>query len=128
MTFDAREATAAAEANYAPFQFIGLDGEAYYLPHPMMVNPGLARRAQAGEITNDQLLAELAPDAAKAIEAMLPVVQRDLVKAWRAAVDPDMEALGKELEPPSPTQPSGARSKPSSRSGVKTSGPSRSGE
>ena len=128
MTFDAREATAAAEANYAPFRFIGLDGETYSLPHPLMVDPGLARRAQAGEITNDQLLAELAPDAAKAIEAMLPVVQRDLVQAWRDAVDPDMEALGKELEPPSPTQPSEERSKPSSRSGAKISGPSRSGE
>lgn len=127
MTFDAREATAAAEAAYAPFQFIGLDGEAYYLPHPMMVDPGLARRAQAGEITNDQLLAELAPDAAQAIEQMLPVVQRELVKAWRAAVDPDVEALGKESPPPSPTPPSAERSSRSSRSGGKTSGRSPSG-
>ncbi len=128
MTFDAREATAAAEAAYAPFQFIGLDGEAYYLPHPMMVDPGLAKRAAAGEISNEELLAELAPDAVKAIDQMLPVVQRDLVKAWRAAVEPSVEELGKESTPPSETPPSAGRSKRTSRSVGKTSGRSPSGE
>lgn len=128
MTFDAREATAAAEAAYAPFQFIGLDGEAYYLPHPMMVDPGVTKRVQSGEIANEDVLAIIAPDAKDAIEAMLPVVQTELVKAWRAQMEPEVEALGKGLAPPSPTPPSAGRSKRSSRSGGKTSGPSPSGE
>ena len=127
MTFDAREATAAAEAAYPPFHFIGLDGADYYLPNPMMVDPGLAKQAQSGEITSDQLLEALAPESFLAIQAMKPAVQRELVTAWRAAISPDLEALGKELAPPSPTPASAAPSKPSSRSGGKTSGPSPSG-
>lgn len=127
MTFDAREATAAAEAAYPPFHFIGLDGADYYLPHPLLVDPGLAKQAQAGQITSDQLLAALAPDSYLAIQAMVPAVQRELVTAWRANITPDLEALGKEPAPPSPTPASAAPSRPSSRSGGKTSGTSRSG-
>lgn len=127
MSFDARAAAKAAEANYPPFQFIGMDGEAYYLPHPMMVDPGLVRRAQAGDITNDEMLRAMAPEAAAAIDQMMPVVQRQLVTAWRAAVDPSLEELGKELEQSSPTRRSGEPSKPISQPAASTSGSGRSG-
>ena len=127
MTFDAREATAAAEAAYPPFEFIGLDGEAYHLPHPLMVDPALVRKVNAGTITTDEMLAQLSPGAAAAIEAMKPVVQQQLVKAWREAIDPEVAELGKELQQLSPTQTSAPPSKPSSRSVGKTSGASPSG-
>ena len=128
MTFDAREATAAAEAAYPPFPFIGMDGTTYHLPHPLTMKASLAKQAQAGLISFDDITAEIAPEAAAALDEMSVAAQRALVKAWRESIDPDVAPLGKELRPSSPTQKSGGPSKRTSRSVGKTSGRSPSGE
>lgn len=128
MPFDAREATAAAEAAYPPFHFIGLDGADYYLPHPMLVPIELSQRAQSGQITGDQLLVELAPEAATAIFKLGPDVHVQLLKAWQSEINPQLEELGKELGLPSPTPTSGPPSNRSSLRAARTSGHSPSGE
>ena len=127
MTFDAREATRAAEAEYPPYEFIDLEGNTHRLPHPLMVESGLARRAQAGDITTAEMIEELAPGAGAAIDAMRPAVQRALLADWRASVGAELEELGKELEPSSETPGSEPASKPISPPAVSASGSGRSG-
>lgn len=127
MTFDAREATRAAEAEYPPYEFIDLEGLTHRLPHPLMVDPGLARRAQAGEIDGADMIRELSPGAAEAIDNMAPAVQRALLADWRASMGAELEELGKELEPSSETPDSEPALKPTSPREGSTSGRTRSG-
>ncbi len=126
MTFDAREATRAAEATYKPWPFIGLDGETYYLPHPLMIPPGLVKRAQAGEISNEELVEAIAgTETAAALDAMPGGVQAELIRAWRADKNDELAQLGKELTPSSATTDTGVPSRPISPSegSTSTSGP-----
>ena len=127
MAFDVREATAAAEATYPRFEIIDADGTVYYLPHPLMVNPGLAKKVQAGEITQTEALESMAPGVGAVLDRLEPAVLAMLLKEWRATVDDDVESLGKELEPLSAIPNSGPQPKRTSQRVASTSGKSRSG-
>jgi len=126
--FDARTAATAAAAKYKPWPFVGLDGETYELPHMLMVDAGLQRQVQAGEINQDQFLETVAPKAWAAIQVMPVGVQLELIRAWQAEAMEVVDEAGKELLPPSEPNRSARRSKPTSRPAAGTSGPSRSGK
>lgn len=128
MAFDARaRAQELVTEKYPPFEFIGMDGEQYHFPHPMMVPGDIAAAAQAGEITADEFLAKLVPGAWEAVEAMPPGVQAELMAEWQATVDEQVTEQGKERSPSSGQNRAARRSKPTSRPAAKKSGASRSG-
>lgn len=126
--FDARRAVEAAEAKYKPWPFVGLDGKTYELPHMLMVDAGLQRQVQAGEIDQDQFLQAVAPDAWAAIQEMPVGVQLELVREWQGEAKAEVDELGKELSPPSAPNRAARRSKPTSPPAAGTSGPSSSGK
>lgn len=127
MVFDARAAAESAEAKYKPWPFVGLDGETYELPNMLMVDAGMQRQVQAGEITQDEFLEQVAPEAWKAIQAMPLGVQFELVREWQGQIAGEVDEVGKELSPPSASNRAARRSKGTSARAAKTSGPSRSG-
>lgn len=131
MTFDAREARAKAVEIYRPFDFIGLDGEAYELPHVKMVDPGLTKALQSDDPDErDQGMDQLAPAAWAAIQAMEPAVQVMLVEAWQehSGLSDDEDDPGKGQEQSSGPNRAARRSKRTSPSGASTSTRSRSGK
>lgn len=93
--FDARVETAAAEAAYPPFPFIGLDGSEHYLPHPLMMSPEETKVLQEIEADPDrqstEFLERFYPTQWAAISEMRPAVQLALLRAWNAEVG-DIEA------------------------------------
>lgn len=124
MPFDTRPLIE-QQKTLAPFDFIGEDGETYFLPNVKNIRP--QQLAQFRELADPSEFAEmvrsLAPgdeDVAAAAEAIenLPLgVLIDLFQAWaRTAGTP-----GKSLSDSSTTKPAGRRQKPTSRSGKSTS-------
>lgn len=131
MTFDAREAQSRAVEIYKPFDFIGLDGETYELPHAQMVDPALTGLLQSDDPKErEAAMATLAAEAWAAIQAMQPAVQVMLVEAWQehSGVGQGGTDEGKEPPPSSGTNRAARRSKPTSRSGASTSTRSGSGK
>jgi hypothetical protein len=132
--FDARAAVAQAEVEYPPFPFIGLDGQTYHLPNPLMLHSGdqvavLEAQANASpesaELALRTLFGEKAPEALAAMDAMPSIVVARLMEAWNRQAE---EAMGLGEVPGAPLPPNRAarRSKPISRSGASTSGRSTS--
>lgn len=113
--FDARVEADTAVAECPPFPFTGLDGETYELPHPGMLTIGqeLAVKAAEDDAEVFQLLAEIAPDAMKAISEMPTSVTVKLMAAWQAAGVSDE---GKSPGPRSVPNRAARRSNPTSRS------------
>lgn len=127
MVFDAREVAAKAEAEYPPFEFLGMDGREYVIPHPLMVDPATAKKALAAA-DGDAVLEIIAPEAKGAIDVMPIGVQRKLLRLWRETVGVDLDELGNEQAPPSPTTEPGRRLNPTSPSEELTSTNSGSGK
>lgn len=127
MAFDARARAADLAIRYPPFEFTDLNGDAYEFPHPMMVPGDIARAVQGGEMTADEFLAKVCPDAWAAVEAMPPGLQAELMGEWQTTVESQVGDQGKEPSPSSPPNRAARRSKPTSRPAAKTSGGSRSG-
>lgn len=135
--FDAREALAEAEAEYKPFEFIGLDDETYTLPNPYLLSTATLRKQLELEEDDDiadvdplDFLTKVVPESWAAIQAMPELIQGRLVDAWRTTIEDMFEAddSGKELGKSSAPNRAARRSKPTSRSAGKTSGRSRSGK
>jgi hypothetical protein len=123
--FDAREH--AGDDEFPPFCFTGMDGSDYELPHPMTLTAGTARKlnqANAGgdEETVFELLGTIAPNAIDALMDLRVGTLAKLMDAWYSAVSDS----GKSPSPRSVPNRAARRSKPTSRSGDKTSGRSRS--
>lgn len=90
MTFDAREAVAAAEQEYPAFPFIGLDGKDYELPNPYMIEPAKVRimldldeGSDLEGVDQMEIAKQLMPDAWEAMDKMPVLVQRQLVQEWQ---------------------------------------------
>lgn len=130
MVFDAREAQRTAETIYRPWQFVGLDGHTYELPHPLMANPATAIELQTGKITEAEMLERDVPEAWAALQAMSPAVMRMTVHAYNDDMEASMRDAteGKELSPPSPINRSERRSKQTQQSAGSTSTRSVSGK
>lgn len=130
-TFDARAAAEEIEAEYPPFDFEGMDGETYYLPHPMMLTTGEQQAVMelqeegdgaSAELALFDLLERTAPEAMGAIKEMPAIVTAKLMEAWYEAVDEE----GKSPSPSSAPNRAARRSQQTSRSKAKTSTRSRS--
>jgi hypothetical protein len=122
--FDARQALDEARQVYRAWQFIDLDGNVQELPHPLMLDP-----ASVAGLENDPeaLFTKVAPEAAAAMNRMPPAALDMTVKAWRAHVEAETDASGKEQSPSSATALPAQPSKRTARSGGSTSGRSGSG-
>ena len=101
--FDARQETAAAEAQYQPFPFVGLDGEEYTLPHPLML-PAAQQRAlqdidRDPNRSHEEFLEEFYPDQWAAIGEMVPAVQMALLKAWNDRMADIADDQAEETDP-----------------------------
>lgn len=115
--FDA--AAAAAELDYSPFEFTGLDGELYELPNAKSLT---AKQLQSVQTGDDTVLAELAPEAYEAMMQMPVGVTEQLGAAWFAQI----EEVGKSPSASPKTPAVSKRSRQTSRSAGKTSGRSTS--
>ncbi len=118
MTFDARQATKAAEAQYSPFPFTDLVGNEHELPNPYMLNPaelreqlGLADNDSIESVDHKKILEVLSPGALKAIDDMAPIIQKQLIEAWVAHCGLELDDEGKGRSPSSPKKKAGKRSK-----------------
>lgn len=129
--FDARAEADAAETNYPPFPFIGMDGKIYHLPHPLMLRAGeqttiiqaqAAGDANAAELALRALLTDKAPEAMAAMDQMPSVVVGRLMVTWQARSAEGVESLGEALGGSSPPNRAARRSKRTSPSGASTSG------
>jgi len=125
--FDARAEITAAEEAYPPYPFIGLDGETYHLPNPLMLRAGDQLAVIQAQAANDPEAAELAlrtlftqevPEALAAMDAMPAVVVGRLMLAWRAAAQEGVDGLGEELTERSAPNRAARRSKPTLPSGA----------
>lgn len=92
MAFDAREALQAAEVEYPPFDFVGLDGETYRLPNPYMMSPaklakdlGLGPDDDIDTVPHREVLSKLVPEAWAAVEAMPALIQGQVIEEWAKA-------------------------------------------
>jgi hypothetical protein len=117
MTFDARKIEAETADEYQPFEFTGLDGETYHLPHPMELTTGQAEQANIAMRQGDDsmLLAifeTFEPAAADAVRAMHIRVTTRLFQAWRDSVSEE----GKGRSESSSPNRTARRSKRTSRS------------
>lgn len=92
--FDAQAALEEA-GDFAPFSFVGLDGENYTLPNPLTLTERQAARINRGEIK--ELVAEIAPEAWSAIEEMPIHVSQKLAEAW-------LEGAGESGKSPRPSR------------------------
>lgn len=122
MTFDARAEAKQATEDYAPFPFVGLDGETYYLPHPLTLTTGQTEQLMRAEKESDDaamlaLFDTLAPEALEAIREMPQVVTAKLFDEWRSGLGD----LGKSGSEPSAPNRAARRSKRTSKSAAKTS-------
>ena len=126
--FDARAKTEAAEAEYLPFPFTGMDGGRYELPNVMLLESGVAKRMNDAMVAGEEnkvwalFEAEFPPETVAAMDALPAIVLGQLLDAWKGTVDEE----GKDPSPSSGPNRAARRSKQTSRSGAKTSGPSRS--
>jgi hypothetical protein len=125
--FDARAEATAAEEAYPPYPFIGMDGEVYHLPNPLMLRAGdqlaviqaqAANDPEAAELALRALLAQETPEALEAMDAMPSVVVGKLMLAWRLAGQEGVESLGEELTERSAPNRAARRSKQISPSGA----------
>lgn len=118
--FDARAEATAAEEAYPPFPFVGMDGETYYLPHPLMLRAGdqlavieaqAANDPEASELALRALLEKEAPEALGAMDTMPSVVVGRLMLAWNAKAAEGVEGLGEGREERSAPNRAARRSK-----------------
>lgn len=125
--FDARAQLAAAETAYPPFPFVGMDGETYHLPHPLMLKAGdqlaiieaqAADDGEQAELALRELLGKEAPEALEAMDQMPAIIVAKLMMAWRSKSAEGVEALGEGLLERSATNRAARRSKPTLPSGA----------
>jgi hypothetical protein len=92
--FDARAVTEEKVKGLEPFEFVGLDGGTYTLPHP-----GTMTEEQGDRLQSDPkaLIAELDPQAFEAIQQMQLPVSSALIQAW-------LDELGEAGKSPSPSR------------------------
>lgn len=110
--FDARTAAAEHAARHGDevFEFVGMDGETYYLPPQSTLTARQARRLMAGDF---DVLADVAtPEACAALDDLPVGVLEELGVAWGEAAEP----AGKSGSVSSKTPSSGTQSKRTSRS------------
>lgn len=113
--FDARAAAEAHAKQHGGelFEFVGMDGETYYLPPVSTVTTGQAKRLMGGDLT---VLEEVASAEACAALDELPIgVFEDLGNAWYESA----EEAGKSGSASRSTRNGGTPSKRTSRSGAR---------
>jgi hypothetical protein len=131
--FDARQVAAEAEAEYPAFPFVGMDGVAYELPHPLLLTAGQQQHVIEAQAANNEagvevamwaLLEKVAPDAVAAMGDMPAVVVAKLMDAWeqQAMAGEEEGAEGKGPGPRSQPNRAARRSKQTSPSKASTSG------
>lgn len=134
MVFKAQDALTAAEAEYSPFVFEDLDGETFELPNPYMLKPAELREELGlepdeeiwGNADPTRIMEALSPGAWNAVQALPLIVQNQLIEGWMEHCGLDADDVGKAQSRSSATKKGAKRSKPTSRTGGKTSGKSRS--
>lgn len=82
--FDAREVVAAANGDYPPFTFTGLDGVDYELPNVLTLT---FRQAERLEDDPKDVIAEIAPDAYEALADLPLFAWQKLGEQWQAQAE-----------------------------------------
>jgi hypothetical protein len=81
MAFDAREhVTASPTVDYPPFEFTGLDGKPYELPHPLTLTERQVDKINSGDPKG--VIEDVAPEAFNAIQDMPSYVSKQLGQQW----------------------------------------------
>jgi len=106
VTFDALAAAEAGVGDYPAFDFIGLDGKTYSLPHPLTLTERQVSRIREGQF--DVVLGEVSAEAADAIQNMPVFVSSQLAEEW-------MGSAGEAGKSPAPSRATRRSVKPSKR-------------